>query len=95
LFEVYDDGNLRAGAFRKGVILSGCPGGILKRFFRGVVKLVAGIAGAVFFFDNRLSGTAGLVLLASIAVLLLCGLVWMLFLRDDDDGDAGPPDSRP
>jgi hypothetical protein len=53
------------------------------------VKVVAGIAGAAFFFDNRLSGTEGLVLLRSIAVLFLCGVVWMIFLRDDDDRDAG------
>lgn len=46
--------------------------------------------------DNHVSGTAGLVLLASIAVLTLCGIVWMIFLREDDE-DAGywPPDPRP
>ena len=68
----------------------------MKRFFRGVVKVVASIAGAVFVFDNRLSGTAGLVLLGSIAVLFLCGVVWMMFLRDNDDGDTGywPTDSQ-
>ena len=55
------------------------------------------IAGVVFIFDNRLSGTEGLVLLGSIALLFLCGIVWMIFLRDDDDADAGywPPDARP
>jgi len=57
----------------------------MKQVFRGVVKVVAGIAGLVFFFDNRLQGTAGLVLLGSIAVLFLCGFLWMIFLRDDDD----------
>ena len=73
------------------------PGGIVKQFFRGVVKVVACIAGVVFIFDNHLSGTEGLVLLGSIAVLFVCGIVWMIFLRDDDDADAGywPPDSRP
>ena len=35
---------------------------MIKRFLRGVVKTVAGIAAVVFFFDIRLEGTAGLVL---------------------------------
>jgi len=35
------------------------------------VKAVAELAGVVFLFDNHLSGTAGLILLASIAVLTL------------------------
>jgi len=89
-------GNLCAGTLRKSVILSGVREAILKQFFRGVVKVVASIAGAVFFFDKRLSGTAGLVLLGSIAVLFLCGVVWMMFLREEADGDAGywPPDPR-
>jgi hypothetical protein len=69
---------------------------MVKRILRPIVKGVAGIAGAVFLFDNHVSGTAGLVLLASIAVLTLCGIVWMIFLRGDDEG-AGywPPDPRP
>ncbi len=71
---------------------------MMKRFLRGVVKTVAGIAAVVFFFDNRLEGTAGLVLLGSIAVLFLCLFLWMIFLRDDnEEGDSGywPPDPRP
>jgi lipopolysaccharide export LptBFGC system permease protein LptF len=60
----------------------------MKRFFRGVVKIVAATAGLVFFFDNRLQGTAGLVLLGSIVVLVLCGFVWMVFLRDDEEGSG-------
>jgi hypothetical protein len=31
---------------------------------------------------------AGLILLASIAVLAFCGVVWMIFLRDDEDEDG-------
>jgi hypothetical protein len=66
---------------------------MVKRILRPIVKAVAGLAGVVFLFDNHLSGTAGIILLASIAVLALCGIVWMIFLRDDDDGDSGtgPP----
>jgi F0F1-type ATP synthase assembly protein I len=67
----------------------------MKGFFRGVVKAIAIVAAAVFFFDNHLSGAAGLVLLGSIAVLFLCLFVWLIFLRDDDDvGGTGywPPD---
>ena len=69
---------------------------MVKRILRPIVKGVAGIAGVVFLLDNHVSGTAGLVLLASIAVLTLCGIVWMIFLREDDE-DAGywPPDPRP
>ena len=65
--------------------LSVCHG---KGILRPIVKGVAGIAGAVFLFDNHPSGTAGLILLASIAVLAFCGVVWMIFLRDDEDEDG-------
>lgn len=61
---------------------------MVKRILRPIVTAVAGLAGVVFLFDNRLSGTAGLILLASIAVLALCGIVWMIFLRDDEDGSG-------
>src|SRR5580658_4582127 len=60
-----------------------------KRILRPIVKMVAGLAGVVFLFDNHPSGTAGLILLASIAMLFLCGFVWMVFLREDEDGGAG------
>jgi dolichyl-phosphate-mannose--protein O-mannosyl transferase len=59
---------------------------VVKRTLRPVVKAVAALAGVVFLCDNHLSGTSGLILLASIAVLALCGIVWMIFLRDDDQG---------
>ena len=71
---------------------------IVKRILRPIVKAVAGLAGVVFLFDNHLSGTAGLILLASIAVLTLCGIVWMIFLREDEDEDGSeywPPRPRP
>jgi hypothetical protein len=69
---------------------------MVKRILRPIVKAVAGLAGIVFLFDNHLSGTAGLILLASIAVLALCGIVWTIFLREDEDGSAyWPPRPRP
>ena len=57
---------------------------IWKRILRGAVKTIAGIAGLVFFFDNRSSGMAGIVLLASIAVLFLCLFVWLIFGLGND-----------
>jgi len=69
---------------------------MVKRILRPIVKLVAGFAGVVFLFDNPLSGTAGLILLASIAALTLCGIVWMIFLRKDEDGSGyWPPGPNP
>jgi lipopolysaccharide export LptBFGC system permease protein LptF len=50
-----------------------------KRILRWVVKAVATVAGLVFVFDNRVSGTAGTVLLGSIAVLFVCMLLWLIF----------------
>jgi hypothetical protein len=58
---------------------------MVERILRPIVKAVAGLAGVVFLFDNH---TAGLILLASIAVLTLCGIVWMIFLREDEDGSG-------
>jgi hypothetical protein len=49
----------------------------------------------VFLFDNHLSGTAGLILLASIAVLAFWGIVWMIFLREDEDGSGYWPSDPP
>jgi dolichyl-phosphate-mannose--protein O-mannosyl transferase len=63
---------------------------MVKRVLRGIVKTVAVVAGLVFFFDNRVTGTAGTVLLGSIVVFFLCVFVWGIFLRDDeDDGNSG------
>jgi hypothetical protein len=59
---------------------------VAKRILRGVVKIVATAAVLVFFFDNKLSGTAGLVLLASIAVLFLCLFVWLIFDLGEHSG---------
>jgi membrane glycosyltransferase len=67
---------------------------MLKRILRGIVKMVASLAGVVFLLDNRISGTGGTVLLGSIIVLFLCLFVWIIFLRDDaDEDDTGywPP----
>ncbi len=56
-----------------------------KRILRVVIKVIASAAGIVFIFDNRLSGTEGVVLLGSISVLFLCGFVWLIF----DLGELG------
>ena len=55
-----------------------------KRILRVVIKLVAGAAGLVFLFDNKLSGNAGIVLLSSIGVLLVCMIVWLIFGLGED-----------
>jgi dolichyl-phosphate-mannose--protein O-mannosyl transferase len=45
---------------------------MVKRILRGVMKTVTLLAGLVFFFDNRVTVTAGTVLLGSIVVCFLC-----------------------
>lgn len=59
--------------------------GIGKRVLRGIVKTIALAAGVVFVFDNRVSGVAGIALLASVAVLLVCFFVWRTLDLGDDD----------
>jgi hypothetical protein len=65
-----------------------------KRILRGVVKLVAALAAAVFLLDNRLRGTIGIVLVVgSIALLLVCLVVWLVFDLGKDSGfRPGKPD---
>lgn len=53
------------------------------------MKAIAVAAGLVFFFDNKITGTEGKVLLGSIAVLLLCLLAWVFFGLGDDDENTG------
>jgi len=65
---------------------------VAKRILREVVKVVAVSAGVVFLFDNQLSGTAGLVLLGSGAVLLLCLLIWLIFDLSDTGFWPDQPD---
>jgi lipopolysaccharide export LptBFGC system permease protein LptF len=66
-----------------------------KRILRWIVKAVATIAFLVFFFDNRLSGTAGTVLLCSIIVLFLCLFVWLIFgLSGAEDSGYWPNKPR-
>ena len=43
-------------------------------------------AGLVFLFDNKLSGTAGLVLLGSIGVLFLCAFSGLIFGLGEHSG---------
>ncbi len=58
---------------------------MVKQILRGIVKTIGVLSALVFFFDNRVTGTAGTVLLGSIIVGFLCLFVWMIFLRDDKD----------
>jgi dolichyl-phosphate-mannose--protein O-mannosyl transferase len=63
---------------------------MVKRILRAIVKTVVLLAALVFFFDNRVTGTAGTVLLGSIVVFFLSLFVWAIFLRhDEDDGGSG------
>jgi hypothetical protein len=56
-----------------------------KQILRRVLKVVAVVAAAVFVFDNRLSGTIGIVLLVgSIVALLVCLFVWLIFDLGED-----------
>jgi predicted membrane protein len=51
-----------------------------KRILRAIVKVVASAAAAIFVFDNKLTGTTGIVLfVGSLAALLVCLLVWLIF----------------
>lgn len=66
-----------------------------KRILRVVVKVIVGIAGAVFLFDNHLKGTSGLVFFASIGVLLLCLAAWLFFGLDEvEDTEDAPSDPK-
>jgi hypothetical protein len=61
---------------------------VAKRILRGVVKVVATAAGVVFLLDNRLSGTAGIVLPGSVAVLFICLLAWLIFGLGENEDNA-------
>lgn len=58
---------------------------IWKRVLRGLIKTIAAVAVGVFIFDNRADGVAGIVLIASIPVALLCFLLWSVFDLGEDD----------
>jgi len=58
---------------------------IWKRILRGLVKTIAAVAGLVIIFDNRASELGGIVLIASVAVVLLCFLGWRAFDLGKDD----------
>ena len=57
-----------------------------KKILRGVIKTIVVCAGLVLFFDNKVTGDAGTVLLASIAILFACGLIWLVFGLGEDSG---------
>jgi len=68
-----------------GVILALSKGQFMaKRILRGTIKCVAVAAALVFIFDNKDSGSAGIV--GAIAVLFLCFLIWQIFDLGASDG---------
>lgn len=54
-----------------------------KKILRWMVKVTAVAAGVVFVFDNNLRGRTFLVLLASIATLGACLIIWLIFDLDE------------
>jgi hypothetical protein len=56
-----------------------------KRIVRGLIKTIAAVAGLIIIFDNRATGLAGLVLIGSVAVVLLCFFGWRLLDLGEDD----------
>jgi hypothetical protein len=58
---------------------------IWKRIARGLIKTIAAVAGLIIIFDNRATGLAGIVLIGSVAVVLLCFLGWRFLGLGDDD----------
>ncbi len=55
-----------------------------KRILRNIVMVVIVGAALVFVFDNRDSSTLGVV--GSVAVMILCFLIWQVFDLADVDG---------
>lgn len=47
-----------------------------KKWVRGLIKVIAAVAVLVLVFVNRVSSAAGLMMLGSLAVLILCILAW-------------------
>jgi len=64
----------------------------LKRAARVVIKAIAGIAVLVFFVANPVGDNSGLAFIASIIVLVACGLAWALLEvfggADEQAGDS-------
>ena len=50
----------------------------VKKAIKWVIKAIAGIAALVFFVDNRVTGTAGTILLCSIIAMFVFGIFWMV-----------------
>jgi hypothetical protein len=59
--------------------------GFWKQILRGTVKTTAAVAAIVSIFDNRATGVAGIVLVASVALFLLCLLIWRVLSLGDDE----------
>lgn len=57
-----------------------------KRILRTLVKIIAAAAGLIFVFDNDFGGRAGIWLLASIGVLFVCMLLWLIFDLGEHEG---------
>ena len=48
----------------------------IKRVARAVIKVIAGVAVLVFIVANPIGDNSGIALIASIIVLVICGVVW-------------------
>jgi hypothetical protein len=57
---------------------------IWKRIARGLIKTIAAVAELIIIFDNRAAGLAGILLIGSAAVVLLCFLGWRFLDLGDD-----------
>ena len=67
---------------------------ILKKTVKAVVKTVAMLAALVFFFDNRISGIAGTVMLCALIILIVFGIGWMVLEEYWPDNDLEGDSSR-
>lgn len=62
---------------------------LLRQVVKGIVKAVAMVTAFVFFFDNRVTSTAGVILICSVVILAACGVAWMVLDHYWPDDEAG------
>lgn len=62
-----------------------------KRIIRSVIEVVAVIAVVVFLLVNPRDSISFFILIGSIAVLLICGLLWELLFGNERTGQPDKP----